>query len=219
MVPTIHDLRARIVDGDDSIGAHMRLRRWTLIQDIFPKLDSMNVLDLGGTVQTWLRAPVRPAHVHIVNLEDSPEDAPDWTTTERADACELGDKFIDGSFDFVFSNSLIEHVGGHFRRDQLATVIRQSAPRYWVQTPYRYFPVEPHFLFPGFQFLPATTRAHIMQHWPLLHTPSADRAVALDTVLSTELIGRTEMRLYFPDASIHSERISGLTKSLIAVRR
>lgn len=216
---TIHALRARLVEGDDSIGARMRLRRWALIQDIFPKLDLMNVLDLGGTVQTWLRAPIRPAHVHIVNLYDSPEETPSWASVERADACEVGGKYADQGFDFVFSNSLIEHVGGHFRRERLAEVIRRSAPRYWVQTPYRYFPVEPHFLFPGFQFLPATARARIAQSWPLLHTPSADRAVAVSTVLSTELIGRTEMQHYFPDATIHSERIAAMTKSVIAVRK
>jgi hypothetical protein len=35
----------------------------------------------------------------------------------------------------------------------------------------------------------------------------------------TELVGRTEMQHYFPDSTIHQERIGGLTKSLIAIKR
>ena len=41
--------------------------------------------------------------------------------------------------------------------------MRELAQLHWVQTPYRYFPVEPHFLFPGFQFLPLTVRAVLMR--------------------------------------------------------
>ena len=56
------------------------------------------------------------------------------------------------SYDVVFSNSLLEHVGGHAQRAALAREVRSLAPRHWVQTPYRYFPLEPHWLFPGMQF-------------------------------------------------------------------
>ena len=216
---TAHDLRSRLVEGDDSIGAKLRLRRWQLLHQVFPELASMTVLDVGGTAESWVRSPIRPVHVHVVNLEDPPVDPPEWITAERADACELAPDFSSLSFDFVFCNSVMEHVGGHHRREQLAEVIRRSAPRYWVQTPYRYFPVEPHFLFPGFQFLPANARAGVARHWPLLHSPSADQTAAMSAVLSTELIGRSEMRHYFPDATLHSERVAGLTKSIIAVKR
>ncbi|MBO0881735.1 MAG: methyltransferase type 11 [Mycobacterium sp.] len=214
-----HDLRSRLVDSSGSVGAKMRLRRWQLFEQLFPKLEAMSVLDLGGRLESWTRAPLRPAYVHVVNLEDPPDELPDWATAERADVCELSDDFSRRHFDLVFSNSLIEHVGGHYRREQLATVVRRSAQQYWVQTPYRYFPVEPHFLFPGFQFMPATARAGVARRWPLLHTPSSDRTNAVSTVLSTELIGRTEMKFYFPDSVIYSERIAGVTKSLIAVKR
>lgn len=217
---TIHDMRTKFVDGDESFGARMRERRWQLLYTSFPDIGSMRVLDLGGTVGSWLRAPVRPDHVHVVNLEPAADDPPAWISAQSADACELDPDTLAGSYDFVFCNSVIEHVGGHYRRRQLAEVIRRSAPKYWVQTPYRYFPVEPHFLFPGFQFLPATAKATVAQRWPLLHTPSADRDVAVRAVLSTELIGRTEMSYYFPDATtIHFERLAGVPKSLIAIKR
>lgn len=194
----------------------MRLRRWELVQRLLPEINDLTVLDLGGTVQSWLRAPVQPAHVHVVNLEDPPEDVPAWISTEIGDACEL--QVGPEKYDLAFSNSVIEHVGGHHRREQFATVVRNSAKRYWVQTPYRYFPVEPHFLFPGFQFLPASARIEVARRWPLLHTPSNAKAHAADAVLNTELLGRMEMSYYFPDAELHQERMAGLVKSLVAVR-
>ncbi len=41
----------------------------------------------------------------------------------------------------------------------------------WVQTPYRYFPIEPHWIFPGFQFLPLSARTEISRRWPLGNPP------------------------------------------------
>ncbi|HEX4060865.1 MAG TPA: UDP-N-acetylmuramoyl-tripeptide--D-alanyl-D-alanine ligase [Streptosporangiaceae bacterium] len=57
-------------------------------------------------------------------------------------------------YDLVFSNSLIEHVGGHERRERFADTVHQLSGAYWVQTPYRYFPVEPHW-HPARSFCPS----------------------------------------------------------------
>ena len=51
----------------------------------------------------------------------------------QGDACAGG----FGKFDLVFSNSVLEHLGGHGRRRQFADVVHESAPEWWVQTPYR----------------------------------------------------------------------------------
>ncbi|MCO6009553.1 class I SAM-dependent methyltransferase [Actinoallomurus purpureus] len=178
----------------------------------------MSVIDLGGTADAWLRAPVRPAHVHLVNLESPPAVLPEWMETDRADACELPDSILGGPYDLVISNSVLEHVGGHERRQRFADAVHRLADRHWIQTPYRYFPVEPHWLFPGFQFLPAAARTVVARHWPLVHTPPADRATALRTALSVELVSRTELAFYFPGSQIRAERMAGLVKSLIAVK-
>jgi hypothetical protein len=87
-----------------------------------------------------------------------------------------------------------------------------------VQTPYRYFPIEPHWLFPGMQFLPLRVRWSIAPRWPLGHTRGWSRSQALDEVMSTELIGATEMRAYFPDGILYWERFLGLRKSIIVIR-
>lgn len=215
---SLHALRNRFVDAPDSFGARYRARRWTWLTQTFPQLDSMAVIDLGGTVESWLRAPVRPASVHIVNLEDPPGDLPDWVRADHADACELPESILSGAYDMVMSNSVIEHVGGHVRRQMFADAVHRLADRHWVQTPYRYFPIEPHWVCPGFQFLPLAARATVAQHWPLVHTKPEDRQKALRDAMSVELASRTEMRMYFPDSEIRSEKVAGLTKSLIAVK-
>jgi hypothetical protein len=121
------------------------------------------------------------------------------------------------SYDVVFSNSLLEHVGGHAQRAALAREVRSLAPRHWVQTPYRYFPLEPHWLFPGLQFMPMAARARLAAAWPLAHSSPESPEEAMSEVQWTELVGVAELRSYFPDSHIHHERFAGLTKSLVAI--
>jgi len=214
-------LRSLLVDSPTSLGANARLRRWTLFRDTFPDIETMRVLDLGGTVEAWRRSPVQPAHVTVLNLVEPGESTDDSIRPIFGDACQASEVLtmagINTSFDVIFSNSLIEHVGGHARRSELARQVRELAPHHWVQTPYRYFPLEPHWLFPGMQFMPAAARARVAAHWPLAHSKSASLESARSEVLWTELVSLTEMRDYFPKSTIVHERIFGLTKSLIAV--
>ena len=213
---TVDGIRGLFVATDTSLAERLRLRRWELIGKHLPTLSEMKVLDLGGTMGFWLRAPVRPRHVTVVNLTPS-EEAP-WLAVVTGDAC-YADRLVAGQrFDLVFSNSLIEHVGGHKARSALSHVIRSLAPRYLVQTPYRYFPVEPHWLFPGMQFLPLPVRWMIASRWPLGHTRGWSDSEALNEVMSTELIGATEMRTYFPDGQLYWERFLGLRKSMVVIR-
>jgi hypothetical protein len=214
----LHSLRWQLVDGPDSWGAQRRARRAHWLVETFPDLAQMSVVDLGGRVDTWERAPVRPKHVHVVNLEPLPDTVPEWAEVDYGDACALPDRIAKRRYDLVFSNSVIEHVGGHERRLRFAESVHMLADAHWVQTPYRYFPIEPHWVAPGMQFLPLTVRTTVAHRWPMSHTPAKDRASAMQAVLWTELVDRTQMRHYFPESAIRPERVLGLTKSLIAIR-
>jgi hypothetical protein len=214
-------VRARAVDGEQSWGGRRRARRWTWLLETFPDLARMSVVDLGGDPDTWTRSPVRPKHVHVVNI--APPDAVEpthagWLTVDRADACALPGRIARRRYDLVFSNSVLEHVGGHERRMRFAEAVHRLADAHWVQTPYRYFPIEPHWIAPGMQFLPVRARAALARRWPLAKVRASDLRGALDGVLSTELVDRTQLRYYFPDSAIRAERLAGLPKSLIAVR-
>lgn len=210
-------IRGLLVHKDTSLSERLRRRRWRLIQQLFPDLSELSVLDLGGTGPWWGRAPVRPRAVTAINLFDSDQVHPAVRMVQGnvLDAEEL----VRGeTFDLVFSNSLIEHLGGHAERRRFAQVVRTMAPRYIVQTPYRYFPIEPHWMFPGLQFLPTSWRFRLAPRWPLGHTRGFDQERAENEVMMTRLLDRTELQSYLPDARILFERVGGVPKSMLAVR-
>jgi len=131
------------------------------------------------------------------------------------DAREL--KYDDHSFDVVFSNSVIEHVGSHADQRKMAKEVRRVGQRYFIQTPNRYFPLEPHFLFPLFQFLPVIVRVRLLQNFNLgwiQRTPGA--AEAREIVESIRLLGKDEFLKLFPDSKLYEEKVFGMTKSFVA---
>jgi len=215
---SLRSVRGLLVDGQGSVGERRRVGRWEWFAKTFTDIDSMKVIDLGGTAEAWLRAPVRPASVHVVNLEVETAEIPDWIRVDTADACNLPRHITDGKYDLVFSNSVLEHVGGQSQRQLFADTVHKLAARHWVQTPYRYFPIEPHWLFPGFQFLPLATRAAVARHWPLVHSTPEGREASVRQAMSVELVSRTEMGIFFPYSTIEPERFLGLTKSLVAIK-
>jgi hypothetical protein len=215
-------LRGAVADhsSPSSLAARMRDHRWDLFLQRFPDVGAMRVLDLGGTCGAWRAAKARPGHVTLLNSEDQGPGQEDWLTVVTGDACDPPGEVRGQAFDLVYSNSTIEHVGGHAKRAAFARVVRDAAPHHWVQTPNRYFPIEPHWLFPGFQFLPVPARSFVSRNWPFgwYSRRGEDRATVVEGVLEIELLGTTEMQQYFPDSEILPERLLGLTKSLVAVR-
>lgn len=88
----------------------------------------------------------------------------------------------------------------------------------WVQTPYRYFPLEPHWLFPGMQLLPFPARAVVRRYGKQGHIRLDTWEDALSETAWVELVGRTEMRMLFPGSQLWVERFAGLPRSLVAVK-
>jgi SAM-dependent methyltransferase len=70
----------------------------------------------------------------------------------QGDACAL--PFEDGAFDIVFSNAVIEHVGGRERQRQLVSEAIRVGRRVFITTPNRRFPVEVHTRLPFVHWLP-----------------------------------------------------------------
>lgn len=180
----------------------------------------MSVVDLGGTTNHWARAPVVPRRLVLLNSVEGfgAAAAHHAIETVPGDACAPPESLRDERFDLVYSNSVLEHVGGPWRRSAFADGVHALAERHWIQTPYRYFPLEPHWLFPGFQFLPVRARAEVTRYWPVGHRHERAKDVALDLVLEVDLVSKTEMRHLFPKSALQEERLLGTTKSLVAVR-
>jgi hypothetical protein len=203
-------------DSPRSLSGRARRRRWNHFEHIFPGIREMAVLDLGGTGHFWEHSPFRPKRVVTVNLSPDESRYPEHTHVQ-GDACNPA-SLPRSDFDLVFSNSLIEHVGGHIQRQRLARIVRSYAPRYWIQTPYRYFPLEPHWMMPGVQFLPFSARVAVTRSWRLGHRYSPDRDKATKLVAEIELLSICQMRSYFPDAFVWIEKALCLPKSLVAIK-
>ena len=136
---------------------------------------------------------------------------PGWRQFRQTPAIRISST---GAFDLVFSNSVIEHVGGPRHRRGFAETVHKLAPHHWVQTPYRYFPLEPHLIFPGFQFLPPASKVRIATHWPLSHIRGRADVDPVQYVMDHELLTITEMQALFPRSVILRERVGGIVKSL-----
>jgi hypothetical protein len=99
----------------------------------------------------------------------------------------------------------------------MAAEVRRVGRGYYIQTPNRYFPLEPHFLLPGFQFLPLRLRVWLVRHFSLGWFPRiADARQALAEVAAIRLLSEAEFRALFPGAVIYKERYFGVTKSFVA---
>ena len=133
------------------------------------------------------------------------------------DAADMS-SFVDKEFDVVISNSVIEHLPDPDRQRRMAQEISRVGRRYYVQTPNRYFPLEPHFLFPAFQFLPLRVQVYLLTHFSLgWYEKQATRAAARDVATSIRLVSGRELRRWFPGARIVRERLLGFPKSFIVI--
>lgn len=177
------------------------------------------ILDVGGSPEIWQEIGYtgRIVFLNIVPPDDRLV-LPAGCTYIQGDGRIL--PFESGGFSIVFSNSVIEHVGTWEDQVQFASEIQRVGRRYWVQTPNRRFPLEPHVNFPAFQWLPDRLAHAVVASWPLSYHRrdglTTDEAWA--AVQHTRLVTISEMRRLFPEAEIWRERAMTLTKSIVAYR-
>ena len=109
-----------------------------------------------------------------------------------ADGCRL--PFADASFQVVYSNSVIEHLGSWENQEDFAKECRRVGVSYYVQTPNRHFFFEPHLLTPFIHWLPHRFQARLLRHftvWGLITKPTPEYCEALLDEL--RLLGSREL--------------------------
>jgi hypothetical protein len=211
----------RLADNGDanSLASQLRANRFRLFAEMLRSVPGRaRVLDAGGSVAPWQRHHSElpeQFHVTLLNKEFAERPPLSYVSYVVGDAREMG-MFRDRYFDVCYSNSLIEHLAP---ADQVlvAAEIRRVAKGYFVQTPNRYFPLEPHFLVPAWQFLPIGLRAGLLRQMNLgWMNRVRDPVAAREAVESIRLLNERQMQRLFADGQIYREKVAGITKSLIA---
>ena len=211
-----------LADNSDarSLATRMRRRRFGLFLSLLRTLKGhIEILDIGGTQQFWdlmFDDETLDVRVTLLNIGEEPVSSSRFTSA-AGDARSMP-QFGSRSFDVVFSNSVIEHVGDYANQRRMANEIRRIGRRYFVQTPNKRFPLEPHFLFPWFQYLPLNVRVWLVSNFNVgWYRRIADSDEARREVESIQLLTGEQFTALFPEASIYPERIAGLTKSFVAM--
>lgn len=180
---------------------------------------AIRVLDIGGTYDYWNALSFRyldRCDITLFNLEErgNGESIPNVHFV-LGDATDLS-AFRDGEFDLVFSNSCIEHVGRFPEWRRMAEGMRRVGKYYFLQTPNRYFPLEPHFMLPFFQFLPLKAKAWLLQHFDLGYfEKNSDWEACVKEVDSIHLLSLRDLKRLFPEARVKKEKLLGMTKSFM----
>lgn len=207
-----------------------RAARAKIFQQLFPRLTTERVLDLGGGKGDHI-ASVLPGYRNVT-IADYDADHLDQARQRHGYDCVRMDgsntlTFKDGEFDVVYCNSVIEHVTGPLEtmltiRDKrrfeelswtyqkaFAAEIRRIGKAYFVQTPYKWFLIESHTITPVFvQLFPRWLQLFCYRLVPKKRT-----------LPDFNLLTIKQMRELFPDAEIILEKSMGMTKSIIAVKR
>jgi hypothetical protein len=196
---------------DSATVRRWREQRYRLFERLCNLQPEDRIVDVGAG---WGAALERFNTVNPIVAVDLKLDTSQWlgspnVTAMQADGADL--PFGDREFDVAFSNSVIEHVPKH-RQAAFASEVGRVAERFYVQTPNRYFPIEPHYQLPFFQFLPERIRKALNRRFTLGWQARGQWE-------EITLLSARDLRRLFPGAEIHREKVLGLTKSLIAVRR
>ena len=218
-----------------NLSRRARAKRGEVFLQSFTLGPHTKVLDLGcgdgSNIDGILKGTlVSPQNVYVADLGSHVEKAAERSGFKAVLIPESGRlPFPDKYFDVVFCSSVIEHVtipkaeewrlqsGTEFKKQakarqaEFASEIQRLAKQYFVQTPNKWFPIESHTWLPFVGWLP---RRFLI---PVLRL--TNRIWVKKTAPDWNLLTKENMRQLFPDSEIQVEKVFGLTKSIMAIKR
>lgn len=225
----------RIINFVNQLRRKARENRAQVFRSAFRLDETTRILDLGSETGANINfvlqgSPVRPENVYIADINQVPIEkgkrAFGYNPVLLDGSGEL--PFGDGFFDIVYCSSVIEHVtvekekawslrsGGEFkaaaiaRQTAFAREIQRVGKQFFVQTPYKHFPIESHSWLPFVAWLP---------RWALVGTLRATNLFWVKkTIPDFCLLDKQEMSKLFAGARIVEENVVGLTKSIMAIK-
>jgi SAM-dependent methyltransferase len=162
----------------DQISLRSRRRKFALFMETMAPTAETTVLDIGvddfafgdlsvnegncGTLNFFEELYPWPARVTALGLHEGERFRAGYPEARYVQGDALALPFGDGAFDVVFSNAVIEHVGGEEEQRRFVAEALRVARRAFITTPNRWFPVEVHTRLPLVHWLPdaASHRAY-----------------------------------------------------------
>ena len=150
----------------DAVSLRSRKRKLRLLLDELRPTSDTTVLDVGAdelafgegdgcaTLNFFEELYPWPHRITALGLQDGSGFRARYPHIPyvQGDACAL--PFEDGAFDIVFSNAVIEHVGGPERQRKFVSEALRVGRRVFLTTPNRMFPLEVHTRLPFVHWLP-----------------------------------------------------------------
>lgn len=197
----------------DSISLRSRRRKLQLLLDELAPTPETTVLDVGadelafgegdgcGTLNFFEEHYPWPGRITALGLHDGTAFRSRYPRIPyvQGDACAL--PFDDGAFDIVFSNAVIEHVGGRERQRAFVSEALRVGRHVFVTTPNRRFPLEVHTRLPLVHWLPDAVSHRVY------------RALGKDEATDLHLLTRRTLASLFPGRV----RVVSLGLTLVAI--
>jgi SAM-dependent methyltransferase len=182
----------------DSISLRSRQRKLRLLLEELRPTAETTVLDVGadelgfgegegcGTLNFFEELYPWPERITALGLHDGSGFRARYPRIPyvQGDACDL--PFADGAFDIVFSNAVIEHVGGRELQRRFVSEALRVGRRVFLTTPNRRFPIEVHTRLPLVHWLPDAVSHRVY------------RALGKDEATEVDLLTRRSLAALFP---------------------
>lgn len=210
-------------DATYPVMAYFRRKRLAELLRIYPNLQEYSVLDVGGRPFMWdlLRAEYSVAPKQLVLLNTPSEGTlpeSEHYTVKIADGCSL--PYEDKSFDLVFSNSVIEHVGKTEEMTRFSNECERVGKNIYIQTPNRWFPVDAHLGVAFIHWLPRglyKKLCFLSLRYPFtINNPTEKKNFDLEFE-TTRLLTLSQLERLFPKKRIVPEKFLFFIKSFVVV--
>ena len=204
-----------------NLSGKSRQKKMEILNSTFPIDASTSVLDLGGQVDEIsgqiIESHPKPESITVVNLlhEHLAEVRRQFPRVSvcNADARRL--PFEDNSFDVVYSNAVIEHVGGLEDQQAMAKEVMRVGRTWFITTPNRWYPFEFHTRLPFVSWLPAPMMKRVMEVWSYNHIQQCYQSGIRGRQI--RLLTARGLKNLFPNSRVVHCRITMWPETLIVI--
>ena len=203
------------------LGKNFRKKRFKIFLDKIKLIHGpIRILDIGGKFKFWKDMGIQNLfdinqHISITLMNLNKEEINHASFNSIIGNATDLKQFNDNEFDIVFSNSVIEHLFNFEEQIKMANESMRVAKHYFIQTPNKYFLIEPHYFFPLFQFMPYNFKKIVMMKTRLVLGKFHDEKSVQRAHQEIRLLSKKELKYLFKNGQIYKEKFFGFNKSFM----